>query len=110
MSIFLCYHKTSILNCSYNLPFLGNPWPPVVPKVTERKGLLTNILLDAARKDYQRLKKEGQGHEDLLPERQRPRDKTHRSVQELKNQIEELKLYKDVRHKDKTIPDDGTPV
>ena len=31
----------------------GNPWPPVVTHVRDHSGSLVNVLLSAARKDYQ---------------------------------------------------------
>jgi len=33
--------------------FAGNPWPPVVPHMRDVKGSLVNVLIDAAKKDYQ---------------------------------------------------------
>lgn len=36
----------------YNISFLGNPFPPILPQKVDQRNFIHNVLLDEAKKAY----------------------------------------------------------
>jgi len=95
------------------LELKGNPWPPVLPKERDFSKSLTNVLLEAAQKDYTARKDTSKDHKGLLPPRKADRRPYFEvKEQQLTNQIKSLRLHVDLsaKHKSKESDEEGTPV
>ena len=96
--------------------YSGNPYPPVIPKQRDKRGLLTNILLDEMRKDYYRDKYQKQppppatASENTEAEIKSSTTDPNDSSESKDSSMESENYHKDANLSVKAPNADGTPV